>query len=68
MKKFMTYVGFFAGSLFILFGTAFIFSDILPSYLPTQFKVIAGIVFILYGLYRIVMTVNKKSRADEENI
>lgn len=64
----MTYIGYFAGGLFILFGISFIVSDILPSNLPTQFKIIVGIVFMLYGIYRIVMTAYKKRKADEEDI
>lgn len=68
MNNFITYMGYFAGGLFVLFGIAFIFTNILPSDLPTHFKIIIGTVFMLYGIYRIVMTTYKKRKADEDNI
>lgn len=68
MNKLMIYIAFFAGFLFILFGLAFLFTDVISPEIPNQFKIVIGVVFILYGIYRIVMTIYKKRRADEENI
>jgi len=67
MNNLMTHLGYFTGGVFILFGIAFIFTNILPINLPTQFKIITGIVFILYGIYRILITAYKKRKADEDN-
>ncbi len=68
MQKVMRYIAYIAGALFVLLGLAFLFTNLFPENLPLQFKPIAGIVFILYGIYRIVLTSYKtqKNHADNE--
>jgi len=68
MQKVMRYIAYTAGILFIFLGLAFLFTNVFPENLPVQLKPIAGIVFMLYGIYRIVLTLYKtrKNNADEE--
>jgi hypothetical protein len=65
MQKIMMYIAYTAGALFIVFGLAILFTDLLPTYLPSQFKIMMGIVLVLYGAYRIISIVFKK-RQDEK--
>ncbi|MFA3783331.1 hypothetical protein ABRY23_09740 [Melioribacteraceae bacterium 4301-Me] len=62
MQKLLRYIAYSAGSLFILFGLAFLFTNISTTNLPSQLKEIMGIVFVLYGTYRIVITKYKVKR------
>ncbi len=66
MSNVMKYIAYTAGALFILLGIAMIFTNIMPDYFPTQFKVMMGIVFFLYGVFRIISTLFKKQRSSEE--
>lgn len=62
MQNLMTYIAYTAGAIFIFFGLAILFTNIMPAYLPTQFKIMLGIVLFLYGSFRIISTVFKKKR------
>ncbi len=66
MSNVMKYIAYTAGALFILLGIAMIFTNIMPDYFPAQFKVMMGIVFFLYGVFRIISTLFKKQRSSEE--
>jgi hypothetical protein len=65
MQNLMTYIAYTAGAVFIVFGLAILFTNIMPTYLPTQFKITMGIVLFLYGVYRIISTVFKKKRNEK---
>jgi uncharacterized membrane protein HdeD (DUF308 family) len=67
MQKIMIYIAYTAGALFILFGLAFLFTNFIPSYMPPIFKVMMGIIFILYGIFRIVTTFFKRRQENEED-
>jgi hypothetical protein len=63
----MTYIAYTAGAIFILLGLAILFTDIFPAQIPSQLKLMMGIVFTLYGVFRIVATTfNKKRRQSNE--
>ena len=66
MSTVMKYIAYSAGTLFILLGLAMLFTNIMPDYLPSQFKVTMGIVLFLYGMFRIVSTIFKKPKPNEE--
>jgi uncharacterized membrane protein HdeD (DUF308 family) len=61
----MTYIAYTAGAVFILLGLAILFTNIMPAYLPSQFKIMMGIVLFLYGTFRIISTLFKKQRNEE---
>ncbi len=65
----MTYIAYTAGAIFVLLGLAILFTDIFPAQIPSQLKLMMGIVFILYGIFRIVATTfnNKKRQSNEES-
>ncbi len=66
MNNILTYIAYSAGFIFILLGLAILFTNITPDYMPAQFKVMMGIVLFMYGIFRIVSTIFKKRRDDEE--
>jgi hypothetical protein len=67
MQNLMTYIAYIAGSIFMLLGLALMFTDIFHmSQLPSQFKIMMGVVLLLYGLFRIVATIFKKRHTHEE--
>ena len=68
MKKaqVMNYIAYTAGALYVLLGLAILFTDLFPSSLPGQFKVMMGIVLFLYGLFRLVtITLNRRKRNED---
>lgn len=66
MNTFMKYVAYIAGGIFILLGFAIVFTNLFPEYIPTQFKIMMGIVFVLYGAFRIVTTLFKQRKREEK--
>ena len=67
MQKLMVYIGYTAGVIFVALGIAIMATELFPTTLfATQnVKIIFGVVMILYGIYRIIITI-KNRRADEE--
>jgi hypothetical protein len=51
---------FFFGGLFVIFGVYFRRS------FPDQFRITLGIVLILWGIYRYVITVTKAKQDDDQ--
>ena len=67
MQSVMIYVAYVAGALFMLLGLALAFTDIFHmSQLPSNFKIMMGVVLFLYGLFRIIATLYKKRQSNEE--
>jgi hypothetical protein len=62
----MKYIAYSAGAIFILFGLALLFTNITPVYLPSQFKIVMGMVLFLYGIFRIVVTLFKQRRKNND--
>jgi hypothetical protein len=57
----MKYVAYVVASLFIVLGIAILSGYYMKEGVPTQFRVIAGMVLILYGAFRIIITIFKKN-------
>jgi hypothetical protein len=66
MAQVMGFVAYTAGALYVLLGLAILFTDLFPSYLPTRFKVMMGIVLFLYGMFRLVSITLNRRKKDEE--
>lgn len=68
MQKLMLYIGYAAGTLFVMLGIAILFTDLFPTPVSgtEQLVKVFGIVMILYGVYRIVTQIFKTRRANEE--
>ena len=68
MQNIMTYIAYTAGAIFIFLGLAILFTNIFPAQIPSQLKLMMGIVLTLYGIFRIVATTfnNKKRQSNEE--
>ena len=48
-------VGYITGGIVLVAGALIITGYIVPSYVPSNFRIMAGVVLILYGVYRPVM-------------
>jgi hypothetical protein len=57
----MKYVAYVVASLFIVLGIAILMGYVMKGDFPAQFRDMAGIVLILYGAFRIIITVFKKN-------
>ncbi len=57
----MKYIAYVVAVLFIALGVAILSGLFLQSNFPSQFRIIVGIVLILYGAFRIVATYYKKT-------
>jgi uncharacterized membrane protein len=57
----MKYVAYVVASLFIVLGIAILLGYVMKENFPDQFRIMTGIVFILYGAYRIIVTLLKKN-------
>lgn len=66
MVKLMKYITYIAAVLFIFSGLLMLLTNYAGG-LPPQFRMIMGIIFILYGFYRIAVTIHKSRNSGEEN-
>jgi cytochrome c biogenesis protein CcdA len=57
-------VGYITGGIVLVAGVLVITGYIVPSYVPENFRIIAGVVLILYGLYRPAMIYIKSKNAE----
>ncbi len=64
--KVLTYLSYLVSAVFFLGGLFVIFGMFLPSYVPTQFRIMFGIVLMLWGIYRSVITYTKSRQLDNE--
>lgn len=64
MQRLMVYIGYTAGVIFIMLGIAVMVTDLFPTTIDEQIKVIFGVVMILYGLYRIAIISFKNPKRD----
>ena len=65
MQRMLRIIGFSTASLLIACGIA-ILSGLLPVYLPSNFRLMFGIVLIVYGVFRVI-TLYTKPAANEHN-
>ncbi len=57
------FVGYITAGVVLVAGILIISGYIVPSYVPANFRIIAGVVLILYGLYRPAMIYLKSKKA-----
>ena len=60
-------VGYLTAGIVLIAGILVISGSIVPSYVPENFRIMVGVVLVLYGLYRPAMIYgkNKKGRRDD---
>jgi hypothetical protein len=67
MQKVMIYIGYAAGTIFMFLGLALMFTDLFQmNNLPSNLKMMMGVVLFLYGLFRIIALLYKKRQKNEE--
>jgi hypothetical protein len=59
MDNIFIYIAYFAGTLFVAMGVAVLLTDWVPEYYST-YKIIMALVFVLYGVYRILTAYTKQ--------
>lgn len=65
-KKFFTWFGYTVAIIVIVVGFSIVAGLLIPDYVPKNFRFLLGIVFVLYGVYRII-TLWTKSRQEFNN-
>jgi uncharacterized membrane protein HdeD (DUF308 family) len=67
-NKIMQYLAYVLAVIFILLGISVILGGFVPREFPSQFRWTAGIVLVLYGIFRIVYTYyrNRESLNEDE--
>ncbi len=63
----MKYLAYAIASIFVLFGASLIAGYFNSDILPGQLRLMMGIVLILYGIFRIVITYSKKDNDTNES-
>ncbi len=61
----MKYLAYIIAAIFILSGIAFLAGYFISANVPAQFRIMIGIVLILYGGFRIVTTYFKGNETGE---
>lgn len=61
----MKYFAFAISILFVFLGIAILAGYLMNQGLPTQFRIMVGIVLVLYGIFRFFMTYFKKNQTKE---
>ncbi len=56
-------ISFVTACLILLLGIMLLAGPMIPAYIPANYRIILGVVMILYGSYRIVMVVLKQRNA-----
>jgi hypothetical protein len=61
-------VGYVTGGIVFVAGILILSGAIVPSYVPANFRIVAGVILLLYGLYRPAMIYlkSKRDRRDED--
>jgi hypothetical protein len=65
IQTFFRVFGFVVATASFLVGLAIILGWILPAYIPENFRIVVGIVMVLYGVYRTAMLLIKKGSTFE---
>lgn len=61
----MKYLAYLVAVIFVISGIAFLAGYFISAQVPSQFRVMIGIVLILYGGFRIVTTYFKRNESGE---
>ncbi len=67
-SKLWTAAGYTISGVTFLAGIVVLTGSLLPSYLPDKFRVMFGVVLLLYGVYRFVTLRLKQQQRDEEQL
>jgi hypothetical protein len=67
VAKFLRYFGYAASTTLSIVGLLIIAGLLIPSYVPSKFRVLLGIVLVLYGIFRFV-SLRFKKPDDEESL
>jgi hypothetical protein len=63
----MKYMAYATGTIFVLLGAVILFTNAFQmNQLPFQFKLMMGVVLLLYGFFRIVVTIFRKPPKNEK--
>lgn len=65
VAKFLRYFGYAASTMLSLLGVLIIVGLLIPSYVPSNFRVVLGVVLVLYGIFRFVSLRFKKTEDEE---
>jgi hypothetical protein len=65
VARFLRYFGYTASTTLSIVGILIIAGLLIPSYIPSQFRVLLGIVLVLYGIFRFVSLRFKKPDNEE---
>lgn len=57
-------VGYITASAVLIVGIGILIGGLLPAYIPSNYRIIAGAMMVLYGIYRITM-IRLKRRNDK---
>ena len=61
----MKYFAYVIAILFVILGIAILGGFFITENVPSQFRVMIGVVLVLYGAFRLVMTYSKKNESSE---
>ncbi len=61
-----SYVGYALSAVFFAFGLLVVFGLVIPEGVPKQFRITLGVVLLLWGLYRLVLTRTKSIQQKED--
>jgi hypothetical protein len=68
VEKMLTYFG-YAISLFLFgIGVAVLAGFLFPVFVPDRFRILFGLILVLYGVYRFVTLRIKRQRKNEEQL
>lgn len=62
----MKYFAYVTGTIFVLLGIVILFNVFQMNQLPSQLKVMMGVVLCMYGIFRILSTFFKKPPKNEK--
>ncbi len=64
-NKILVLLSFAISSLFLIFGSVLLFTDLFV-YIPVEMKKVVGVILLAYGLIRIISLINKLNTNNHE--
>lgn len=64
-SKILVLLSFAISSLFLIFGSVLLFTDLF-AYIPGEMKKVVGVILLAYGLIRIISLINKLNTNNHE--
>jgi NADH:ubiquinone oxidoreductase subunit 6 (subunit J) len=65
-NKIMVYVGYVISTFLFVVGVLILSGFLFPPNVPQKFRIMFGVVLVLYGIYRFLTSRIKKRQKDEE--